>query len=741
MKKNWKAFAVLFLLLLGLLCCFRISAGSISGEKTGRGTEKTSASPAGKKTLAPSADMKIIARVVAYTTEHSHFRKEKIDGEISRNLFDDYFKMLDPGRNFFTEKDIRRFAPRRDRLAFDLASGDISFAFEVFSLYVERLRSYEKFVNAFLSSPVSLSSSETYVPNRSKLPYCADEKALEKLWRKRIVNDLILMKMADMAEKEEAEKNSSGKKEKKAEKKPSETGKKNDEPPPPPKKRTPEERLRKRVHQSVQYYSGMESQDVAEFFLTCFLQVYDPHSSYMSPRTQEDFDINMKLSLVGIGAVLTNEDGYTKIVKIIPGGPADKDGRLKAGDRIDGVTQENGEHTDLMDMPVSKVVNFIRGKEGTKVTLSVLEKGSTGARKSITLVRAEVKLKDSEASAKVRKTRDPSGKERRIGVITLPSFYIDFEAAFRGDREYKSSTRDVLRLLGDLSKEGPLDGLIIDLRGNGGGSLLEAVTLTGLFIPSGPVVQVRDPKNTKVDSDRDGGLVAYPGPLAVLTNRLSASSAEIFTGAIQDYRRGIVIGDRRTHGKGTVQTVSDLGKYTTFLGMGSAAGSLKLTNAKFYRINGESTQLRGVVPDIVLPSFSELMELGEDKLPHAMAWDKIGSVAYVPLRTGIPQCLPFLREQSEKRQEKDPDFVTLRRDMESYRKIRDKKEVVLDLQKRWKEYQAEKKLFEEQEKILKTDQDEEKGDPDKEKKGTDLYLKESLSIMCDYLSWCDRVHR
>ena len=771
MKKNWKAFAVLFLLFLGLLGCFRISAGSFSGEKTDRGAEKTAASSAGKKALAPSADMKVVAKVVAYTTEHSHFRKEKINEEISRALFDDYFKMLDPGRNFFTEKDIARFSPRRDRLAFDLSSGDISFAFEVFGLYAERLKSYEKFVNSFLSTPVSLSSSETYVPNRSKLPWCANEKELKTLWRKRIINDLILMNMTDRAEKEEREKAAAEKTSKKTAaekdskktaaekdskktaaeeagkkvaKTPAEKEEQKEEPTlPPAKKRSPEERLKKRVHQSVQYYSGMESRDVAELFLTCFLQVYDPHSSYMSPRTQEDFDINMKLSLVGIGALLTNEDGYTKIVKIIPGGPADKDGRLKAGDRIDGVTQENGEHTDLMDMPVSKVVNFIRGKAGTKVTLSVLEKGNTGARKSITLVRAEVKLKDSEASGKIRKVKDPSGKERKIGVITLPSFYIDFEAAFRGDRDYKSSTRDVLRIIGELVREGPPDGLVIDLRGNGGGSLLEAVTLTGLFIPSGPVVQVRDPKNTKVDSDRDGGLVAYPGPLAVLTNRLSASSAEIFTGAIQDYRRGLVIGDRRTHGKGTVQTVSDLGKYTSFLGMGSAAGSLKLTNAKFYRINGESTQLRGVVPDIVLPSFSELMDLGEDKLPHAMAWDKIDPVSYVPLRTGIPQCLPFLREQSEKRQEKEPDFVTLRRDMESYRKIRDKKEVVLDLQKRWKEYQAEKKLFEEQEKILKTDQDEdtEKSASGREKKGTDLYLKETLSIMCDYLSWCDRVRR
>lgn len=726
MNKKWRMGVLLFLFLAGVLTGSRIFAGSLTGKKV---PEKK---PEIKKKLVPAEEMKIIAKVVAYTTQHAHFKKEKINKEISNFLFEDYFKTLDPGRNFFTLQDVERFAAYKDLAASNLAAGELDFAFELFDVFVERLKKYEKFVEQYLASPVPLSGTELYTPNRSKLPYAADEKALEELWRRRIRNDFIVMNMLDRAEKEAAEKAEKEKAEKGSGRK---ERKKPETKLAPVKMRTPSERIRKRVHQYVQYYSSMEAQEVTELFLTSFLQVYDPHSAYMSPRTQEDFDINMKLSLVGIGAVLTNEDGYTKIVKIIPGGPADKDGRLKAGDRIASVTQENGEHTDLMDMPVSKVVNYIRGKKGTKVTLYVLSQGSSGLQKSITLVRDEVKLKDSEATGKIHKVKDETGKERNIGVITLPSFYIDFEAAFRGDRYFKSSARDVLRLIGEFSAKG-LDGLVIDLRGNGGGSLMEAVSLTGLFIPAGPVVQVRDPKNTKVDHDPDGGLIAYAGPLAVLTNRLSASAAEIFAGAIQDYRRGIIVGDRRTHGKGTVQTVADLGKYTSFLGMGKNAGSLKLTNAKFYRINGESTQLRGVMPDIVLPAFTELMELGEDKLAHAMPWDKIAPAAYAPLHTGIPQCLPLLKENSAKRLEKDPDFISLSKDMESYRKIRDKKEVVLDLESRWKEYQAEKKLMEEQEKLLKMDQE---NDSSKEKKEKDLYLKETLAILNDYISWFGKV--
>lgn len=724
MGKKLRIAGIFLLLLLAFLAFGRIPLENLNGKKS---KKEVSVS---RKALVPTKEMKIVAKVVAYTTEHAHFKKEKIHSGISRAHFDNFFKTLDPGRNLFTQKDIDSFASLRDKTAFQLADGELDFAFQVFELFIRRLKEYEEFVNTFLASPVSLSGKEVYTPNRTKLPYCADGKALKDLWRRRLINDLILMKMMDRSEKEEMAKNieklkKEGKKEEKAQF-------------PPVKKRSPEERIRKRVHQYVQYYSSMEAQEVTELFLTSFLQVYDPHSAYMSPRTQEDFDINMKLSLVGIGAVLTNEDGYTKIVKIIPGGPADKDGRLKAGDRIASVTQENGEYTDLMDMPVSKVVNYIRGKKGTKVTLSVLSQGNAGIRKNITLIRQEVKLKDSEASGKIHKVKDEkTGKEKRVAVITLPSFYIDFEAAFRGDREFKSSTRDVLKLLGEFSRKGDIDGLIIDLRSNGGGSLMEAVTLTGLFIPQGPIVQVRDPKNTKIDHDRDGGLVAYTGPLIVLTNRLSASAAEIFAGAIQDYRRGIIAGDRRTHGKGTVQTVVDLGKYTSFLGMGNNAGSLKLTNAKFYRINGESTQLRGVMPDIVLPAFTDLMELGEDKLPHAMLWDKIEPAPYIPLRTGIPQCLPFLRDASAKRLEKNQDFISLKKDMETYRRIRDKKEVVLDLEKRWKEYQEEKKLLEEQEKLMKLNEEDEKSSG--KKKGSDLYLMETLEIMKDYISWCNKL--
>ena len=481
------------------------------------------------ETTAPKADkykqtpeMATISRAAAYLIANSHFNQQQLNEKISSQLFDDYFKALDPTRMFFTAEDIKSFEPQKKQLGTQIRMGNVQFAFDVFKLFVKRLEEYEKFTAEYLKKKPDLTANEDFDVNRSKAPWAANRAELEQLWIKKTKNDLILLNLMELAKKEDAKKAAKPEKavagkdrtQKKDAKAAGESvAAKTTVKLPPPS--TPEERTLKRVDQFVQFYKNMEAVDILEVYLSSLTRIYDPHSEYMSPRTEEDFNIGMKLSLVGIGALLTNEDGYTKIVKIIPGGPADVDGRLKAEDKIIAVAQENSDPVDILDMPVSKVVEHIRGKENTKVSLTVLDgsKGAGAVPTVITLKREKVRLKESEASGKVHEITQ-NGKKLRIGVITLPSFYIDFEAAWRGDRNYKSSTRDVVNLIKEFTAKAPLDGLVMDLRSNGGGSLLEAVTLTGLFIKDGPVVQVKDIKGKSVDEDNDGGKILYGGPLA-----------------------------------------------------------------------------------------------------------------------------------------------------------------------------------------------------------------------------------
>ena len=699
---------------------FLWSSAALSASDTPQKTDKYRQTP----------EMATISRAAAYLIANSHYNQQQINEEISAQLFDDYFKALDPTRMFFTAVDIKSFEQARDKLGAQIRSGKVQFAFDVFRLFVKRLDEYEKFTAAALKKKPDLGTDEEFEVNRSKAPWPADRAELERLWSKKLKNDLILLELMELAKKEEAE-SAAGKKSAS----PADGTKKTVKLPP---QKSPEERMLKRVEQFVQFYRNMEPVEILEVYLSSLTRIYDPHSEYMSPRTEEDFNIGMKLSLVGIGALLTNEDGYTKIVRIIPGGPADVDGRLKAEDKIIAVAQENSDPVDILDMPVSKVVEHIRGKENTKVSLTVLDasKGAAAVPTVITLKREKVRLKESEASGKVHEVTQ-NGKKLRIGVIALPSFYIDFDAAWRGDRNYKSSTRDVVNLLKEFTAKAPLDGLVMDLRSNGGGSLLEAVTLTGLFIKDGPVVQVKDIKGRSVDEDNDGGKILYGGPLAVLTNRFSASAAEIFAGAIKDHQRGIILGDSKTHGKGTVQRVIELEKYTAFLGAKVPVGSIKLTSAKFYRINGESTQLKGVTPDIIYPSFSDTMDIGEEKLPHAMAWDTIQPLSYRVFDPALPNLIPVLRERSESRVRGNPEFTLLKKDIEAFRKIRDRKTVSLNLEKRWKEYLAEKKLHDEQEKLMRLESPAD-GDSASRKEIKDLYLDETLNVVADYVSLTGR---
>ena len=658
---------------------------------------------------------RLIANLTAAMLNKMHYVKHDISPQTSEKLFDSYVKTLDPMRIFFTKEEIHLWKIQQHRILPNLISnGDVSFAFGFFKQYLNNLKEYEKFALSLKFQPSDFEKDEFYEIDRSKSEWPANRKEQHELWRKKLKGDVLSIMLQDRVKKEEA-----GKKGKKAVKTAWD-------------KKTPLEKVQKRISQFVHNNQKMEPIDVLELYLNSLARLYDPHTTYMAPRSEEDFNIQMKLSLVGIGAVLTSEDGYTKIIQIIPGGPADLDKRLKADDRIIAVAQGNDPPVDVIDMPLTKVVSMIRGKEDTKVTLTILEaiKGANAIPVNITLTRKKVALKDSEAKGELRTVTIPNGEKLNIGIISLPSFYIDFEAASNGDKNYKSSTRDVRNIILDFKKKGKLDGIIMDLRSNGGGSLQEAVSLTGLFIRTGPVVQVRDSQGS-LDVYRDNDPeILYDGPLVVMTNRLSASASEIFSGAIKDYKRGIIVGDTRTHGKGSVQTVADLGEYLKYLGYQFPAGALKLTNAKFYRVNGSSTQLKGVTTHISFPTFSDILDTGEDKLDNPMTWDAIDPAQHSEYGNRSHSILDKLRFLSEKRIASDPGFRMLKYNIEYLRKEKENKTVSLNFRTRWEKYLKEKDIYDEQAKLLHLD------DESKEKKKNnkkDLYLDETINIMMDYI--------
>lgn len=384
------------------------------------------------------------------------------------------------------------------------------------------------------------------------------------------------------------------------------------------------------------------------------------------------------------------------------------------------------------------MVRRIRGKADTKVTLTVLsaKKGLNSVPVKITIVRKEVIVKDSEAKGEIRTIKTESGEERKIGIITLPSFYMDFDAAHNGDKNYKRASLDVKKILLDF-KSKKVDGVVMDLRSNGGGSLPDAVSLCGLFIKDGPMVQVKAENDLEICADMDGGECVYDGPMVVVVNRLSASAAEIFAGAMQDYGRAVIVGDAKTHGKGTVQTLASLDRWIIFLvGKRLKAGSLKVTCAKFYRINGESTQLKGVIPDVILPSFFDSMDMGEDKLDNPMPWDRIAATSYemAPRHIVLRAAIPFLQESSAKRIQENNDFKALQADIERYKKMREQKTIPLNLEKRWQKYMEEKKISDEQAKLFNLDANTKKSGKKNKEKEKDVYLDESVQILNDLIS-------
>jgi carboxyl-terminal processing protease len=593
-----------------------------------------------------------------------HYKQTDLDDNLSEQIFNNYLKTLDSEKVFFLQADIDSFGNTRTLLDDAILDEDLSIPFSIFNLYQQRLAERYSHARSLLKNGFDFKEKEGLQFNRKNAVWASSTGELNELWRKRVKNDWLRLKLA---------------------------GKDN---------KSIVATLDKRYEKALNSLTRVKSEDVFQYFMNAYATAIDPHTNYFGVRAAEEFDISMRLSLVGIGAVLSNKDEYTTIRELVAGGPAALSGKLKAGDRIVGVGQgKNGAIVDVMGWRIDDTVALIRGTEDTVVMLDVLpaEAGDDGKHKLIPLVRKKISLDKQAAQKSIIEVKD-GGATRRIGVITLPGFYQDFAAHQQGDKNYRSATRDVSRLLEELKKD-KVDGVLVDLRNNGGGSLSEAIELTGLFIDKGPVVQQRSAEGKlSVESDTQAGL-SWSGPLAVLINRASASASEIFAAAIQDYGRGVVIGEP-SFGKGTVQTVADLDQIVK--NDKPVLGEIKLTIAQFFRINGGTTQLRGVTPDISLPTLTDADEFGESSFDNALPWTQIKAADYTPAGdlTGI---LPILKANHDKRISLDQDFRYLREDIAEFNTLREKNLISLNEAERRKERKAQEAREQAREKIMDKD--------------------------------------
>ena len=581
--------------------------------------------------------------------EEGHYTHQQLNTEMSQKFLRNYVELLDFSHLFFTQKDIDALTAKYGTaLADDVLLGNLKPAYEIYDLYQKRVDERVAKVKEILKQPTDFKTDATVEMRREKAPWPKDEADADQLWHGRIASELLQEKLAEH---------------------PIEPG--------PQLVARRYDRIARNVHEE-------DRDEQVKLYLDALAQSYDPHSEYLSKADFKNFNIQMGLSLVGIGAMLRTEDGYAKIESLVPGGPAQTDGRLKVGDRITAVGQGTGEFVDVRDMRLDKVVEMIRGKKGTKVRLLAIPANASdpSQRKNVDLVRDEIKLKDQEARADIIIKKDENGNPVKLGWLTLPSFYADM------DRHSKSTTRDVLALLRRLKKEN-IAGLIVDLRRNGGGSLEEAISLTGLFLKSGPVVQTKGSNgNIVISSDPDPG-IAYNGPLIVLTSRQSASASEIFAAALQDYGRAVIVGDKNTFGKGTVQTILPIGRFTSLLGSRSDEdGELKLTIQKFYRVAGGSTQLHGVGSDIVLPTLTDLPEFGEGALKNCLPYDEVPKARFTKWSGSL--FTEELKRRSGERVQHNPEFHFVMEDMERLRHKLDENRVSLNEDARRKEIQDDK---------------------------------------------------
>ena len=595
--------------------------------------------------IVPTDAQRATARKVGRILEDQHYSRAAIDDKMSDVVYQRYLEFLDGQRSYFLASDINDFNIYRSRFGDMIRTGNIDPAYLIFARFQQRNRERMQHALALLQTEPDWTLNESFEFDRTHAPWPADQATMDEVWRKRVKNDALSLMLTGKTWPEAAD------------------------------------ILRKRYEHVLKRVDQVTSEDVFENLMNAYARAFDPHSSYFSPRSSEEYRIQMSLNYDGIGASLQLVDDYVTIMNVLVGGPAAAAGTLKVNDRITGVGQgHDGPFTDVIGWRLDDVVQLIRGKAGTTVRLQVLPAGAAPGSppKVLDFVRNKVTL-EAQAAHKDVKTVVRNGRTFKIGVITVPGFYRDIEAQNAGDENYRSTTRDVLKLLNELKAE-KIDGLVLDLRNDGGGYLPEATELTGLFIDHGPVVQLRDTSGRlEVLDDPESG-PAYTGPLAVLVDRLSASASEIFAGAIQDYHRGVILG-QTTFGKGTVQNLVPLDRWSP-----DKSGQLTVTIGKFYRVTGESTQHRGVVPDVPLASVLDTKEIGESALESALPWDRI---AGVPFKTsastaGTPP-VTALASEEDARAERDPDYKWLKSDIAAIDSVREQHSVSLNLKTRREE--------------------------------------------------------
>ncbi|MBV7479572.1 MULTISPECIES: carboxy terminal-processing peptidase [unclassified Pseudomonas] len=651
--------------------------------------------------LQPDRDEVIASLNVVELLKRHHYSKPPLDDARSVIIYDSYLKLLDPSRSYFMASDIAEFDKWKTQFDDFLKSGDLNAGFTIYKRYLDRVKARLDFALAELNKGVDkidFSAKETLLIDRKDAPWLKSTAELDDLWRKRVKDEVLRQKIAGKDSKQI------------------------------------QETLTKRYKNQLARLDQTRAEDIFQAYINTFAMSYDPHTNYLSPDNAENFDINMSLSLEGIGAVLQSDNDQVKVVRLVPAGPADKTKQVAPADKIIGVAQGNKEMVDVVGWRLDEVVKLIRGPKGTVVRLEVIPASNAPndqTSKIVPITREAVKLEDQAVKKSVLNLKQ-DGKDYKLGVIEIPAFYLDFKAFRAGDPDYKSTTRDVKKLLTELQKD-KVDGVVIDLRNNGGGSLQEATELTSLFIDKGPTVLVRN-ADGRVDvlEDENPGAF-YKGPMALLVNRLSASASEIFAGAMQDYHRALIIGGQ-TFGKGTVQTIQPLNH-----------GELKLTLAKFYRVSGQSTQHQGVLPDIDYPSIIDTKEIGESALPEAMPWDTIRA-AIKPAVDPFKPFLAQLKSEHDVRTATDAEFVFIRDKLALAQKLMNEKTVSLnEVERRAQHTDIEAKQLamenirrkakgeEPLKELKKEDEDAIAAEPDKTKPEDDAYLSETGRILLDYL--------
>jgi carboxyl-terminal processing protease len=651
--------------------------------------------------LAPSLKQQLVQRAIMLRLQKDSYKRKTVDDSLSVEMLKQYIIALDRGKVYFLQEDIDWMERYKYELDDALKSGDLNPAYDIYNVFKKRYEERLAFVPKCLEKGFDFTIDESYNADYESAPYAKTALELDETWRKILKSQALDLKLSGKDEKSIIE------------------------------------TVQKRYDIQQKNAAKTNAEDVFSIYINALCAAIDPHTNYLPPANADNFKIDMSLSLEGIGARLSSENEYTKIFEVVPGGPAFKSKLVKKDDKITAVAQgDTGTFVDVIGWRLDDVVKLIRGPKGSVVRLQIIpaESGTAVEQKTIRLVREKINLEEQAAKKKLITTK-VNGKERRFGVITLPLFYLDFDRYQKGDPDYRSTTKDIKKLIAELEKE-KIDGLVIDLRNNGGGALPEAISLTGLFVPQGPVVQVRD-VNSGVDVQTDDDpSVVYKGPLAVMVNRFSASASEIFAAAIQDYNRGIIIGEQ-TFGKGTVQNLLGINRMVPY---SEPLGDLKLTVAKFYRVNGSSTQQKGVMPDITMPSPYKDNEFGEDSEPNALEWDVIPTATFKPY-TGAKgelneKMLTKLRKKHDDRAKTNEEYREFIKDVEDIRKRRENKIIsLLESKRKAERDELEKKRLAKTKKPevkVKSELPDEDAD-ESISKNKDAVLNEGLRVLADFV--------